>query len=1349
VRTIAATIILSSISFFSGAQFSSERSLLHPTYGASSIKNIDLDGDGDIDVLSSSQNNDEITIFENNGSAEFSTSSIHIVSTLADGPIQLSTSDLDNDGDLDIVSISTEDNKVAVYENLGNLQFGTQLTISTAITNLKLLELSDLDNDGFADIIVLTDNDLKWFHNNGNLTFGTPINLASLSVSASNGAIHPFNIDNDSDIDILYGFSNFLYKITNQGNGVFDAPVLISNQAYSIRSIYSKDLNNDGNLDFVTADYAGINKFINNGLGSFSAPTVVNAVYNGYQVMAEDMDDDNDLDIIWSEVNSSGFDDFLIKWARNDGSGGYQDLFLVSSAVKGATHFAISDLDLDGDKDVSSSSKSDGKIAYYINIADTTFETQRLLSSSVNSPNSIAAGDMNNDGFQDLLTASADGKISYFKNDTNGSFSIQQVIYNQLDGVQETGSPTLQTGDLDNDGDLDIASFCAYHSYTNGNNPTKTYWLENSGTGTYIYHQLYEPYSQNGIESGKTDLQLADINGDGYLDMILSHYDANRVSIFKNLGNGSFSGSQPIASYTLHPISIAIADLDNDGLNDIIAGTGDLLFYKNLGNFAFDQEQILLTAVGEITALDVSDIDGDSDLDVLIGNSSNYSVSWYENTGSLVFGAENSITTQTNSWINSVHATDIDQDGIKDVLFSAYHTGITAWSKNSGNGTFSSPQIIGDNNFSVYCATAIDIDNDGDQDVADLTYIAHDIFWFENNVYDQSNSGGTVFADLNLNGILDSADFGIHDALVFSNPESDFTYSFSNGDYLIRLSDTIGDYTIEAAAIPHWELTTDSLLYHVSIDSNVTAFEHLNFGFAPIEVIDEIHPSLTGGFPRCNTVINYWIDVKNTGTTIPSGIIQLELDPQVEFISASVTPDSIVNQHIYWHYDSLMYFSNNQFNLNVQLPDFNSSGDSLNSFLTALILDPNSGNIIQSFQDTLSQILVCAYDPNDKTVSPAGIDIPGYVSIDQEWLEYTIRFQNTGNDTAVNVTIKDQLDSNLNWLSLTPIAYSHPVAITGNQNGEITFDFHAIHLPDSGVNELNSHGFIRYRIKLKEQLQAGTQIRNTANIYFDYNPEITTNTTLNTLYECPTTTSIQLTSATTVCKGEVVSMNVQNELSNSTIIWDLDQVEHQESTVFSWTSDTAGNFNLQLVVTNDFCSRDTSLQITVNDLPVVQLSDFQTDTLCLQSAAISLPLGTPQGGIYSGNGVSGQQFDPNLTQAGPNTVYYSYTLNGCTSTDSALITIENCLAIAELENSDISIYPNPFSDFTTLQFEKEPNGNYNLSIYNVLGEIVSVKKAFSGNTQIIERGEISTGVYLLVIIDQETGKTSQKRVVIE
>jgi hypothetical protein len=117
-------------------------------------------------------------------------------------------------------------------------------------------------------------------------------------------------------------------------------------------------------------------------------------------------------------------------------------------------------------------------------------------------------------------------------------------------------------------------------------------------------------------------------------------------------------------------------------------------------------------------------------------------------------------------------------------------------------------------------------------------------------------------------------------------------------------------------------------------------------------------------------------------------------------------------------------------------------------------------------------------------------------------LEYLIRFQNTGTDTAITVFILDTLSEFLDPASLELGATSHPCVVTMQTSAEgktaLRWQFDQIYLPDSNVNLLGSNGFVQFRISPKQSLPLGTQVYNDAAIYFDFNPPIITNKTLTT-----------------------------------------------------------------------------------------------------------------------------------------------------------------------------------------------------------------------------------------------------------
>ncbi len=167
----------------------------------------------------------------------------------------------------------------------------------------------------------------------------------------------------------------------------------------------------------------------------------------------------------------------------------------------------------------------------------------------------------------------------------------------------------------------------------------------------------------------------------------------------------------------------------------------------------------------------------------------------------------------------------------------------------------------------------------------------------------------------------------------------------------------------------------------------------------------------------------------------------------------------------------------------------------------------SSGQILPSQQDDLDDHveiecneLTSAFDPNDKQVIPAGVGVDHIVSPENEFLEYRIRFQNTGSDTAFNIEILDVLPIDyVDVATFSPEASSHFYTVSAHANGSIIWHFDNILLPDSNINEPASHGFVKFKIRQKPGLPNGTVINNNAAIYFDYNAPIITNTAFITI----------------------------------------------------------------------------------------------------------------------------------------------------------------------------------------------------------------------------------------------------------
>jgi len=173
----------------------------------------------------------------------------------------------------------------------------------------------------------------------------------------------------------------------------------------------------------------------------------------------------------------------------------------------------------------------------------------------------------------------------------------------------------------------------------------------------------------------------------------------------------------------------------------------------------------------------------------------------------------------------------------------------------------------------------------------------------------------------------------------------------------------------------------------------------------------------------------------------------------------------------------------------------NASGDVSQGFILQFPLDENDNWLAED-----CRVITGSYDPNDKQGFPRGYGDNHFIEKGQD-LEYLIRFQNTGTDTAFTVRIDDVLAPELDITTLRPGASSHPYELNIRGADTLEFLFENILLPDSFVNEVASHGFVQFKVAQRADLELGAVIENTAGIYFDFNEPIITNTTFHELGE--------------------------------------------------------------------------------------------------------------------------------------------------------------------------------------------------------------------------------------------------------
>ncbi|MEL6356940.1 MAG: T9SS type A sorting domain-containing protein, partial [Bacteroidota bacterium] len=144
--------------------------------------------------------------------------------------------------------------------------------------------------------------------------------------------------------------------------------------------------------------------------------------------------------------------------------------------------------------------------------------------------------------------------------------------------------------------------------------------------------------------------------------------------------------------------------------------------------------------------------------------------------------------------------------------------------------------------------------------------------------------------------------------------------------------------------------------------------------------------------------------------------------------------------------------------------------------------------------------IIGAYDPNDKLAEPRGYGEENFIEPGQP-IDYTIRFQNTGTDTAFTVVVRDTLSELLDMSTIRILNATHDMEIYTDSTRGLAFVFENIQLVDSFTNEPGSNGALSFRIWPVADLQPGTRIENTASIYFDFNAPVVTNTYRHTIEE--------------------------------------------------------------------------------------------------------------------------------------------------------------------------------------------------------------------------------------------------------
>lgn len=335
-----------------------------------------------------------------------------------------------------------------------------------------------------------------------------------------------------------------------------------------------------------------------------------------------------------------------------------------------------------------------------------------------------------------------------------------------------------------------------------------------------------------------------------------------------------------------------------------------------------------------------------------------------------------------------------------------------------------------------------------------------------------------------------------------------------------------------------------------------------------------------------------------------------------------------------------------------------------------------------------------SYDPNDKTGFPLGQGILHDIEQNQD-LEYLIRFQNTGTDTAFTVIIRDTLPNELDIYSIEGMTSTHEYSFRIYGPRVLEWRFDNIMLPDSNINYEGSQGSVRFKINQVMNLPIGTTIENSAGIYFDFNPPIITNTTLHTIDSFTTITLITDTiSSGDNCISYTFNGNTYNQ---SGVYYHPVSINGQDS-------------------------------IYVLDV------DILTDTTVLRWGSILTARQTNanyqwldcDNGLSPILGATDQSFTP--TANGNYAV--EITSGSCTITSSCYnITNVNTDII---EKSNISLFPNPTKDELVIDFG-DWQEDATIKIFSLDGRLLNQFSSIRDQQTTISLGTYPEGLYLIEV----------------
>jgi hypothetical protein len=435
--------------------FSTPNTILNTGTAPRVVVSADINGDGHVDLLSADRNSNQLSLFVGDGSGAF------VVATPATIPIgvqaeALIAADIDGNGQVDLISADSGSQQLSLFLNARSASFSPSISLPIdSAAKPRFVIAGDINGDKNIDLISADDSgsgQLSVFLGDGLGAFPVA-SRSTLNTGGSPQAVTAADIDGDGNIDLISADSgsNQLSIFTNMGSGSLQSPVTIATGS-SPQAVTAADIDGDGNIDLISAD-SGSNQlsiFTNMGSGLFQPTNTITTGNSPQAVTAVDVDGDGNIDLISADRGADQLSIFI-----NDGSGAFNPV--NSSMVMTGTDpdsVITADIDRDGDLDlICSDRRQSNQLSIFINDGSGAFSAANPIPAG-NDPRSVTAADVDGDGDVDLISAERVTKrVSVFLNDGSGVFRL--AIPTLPTG---RSTETVTTADVNGDGHVDLIS---------------------------------------------------------------------------------------------------------------------------------------------------------------------------------------------------------------------------------------------------------------------------------------------------------------------------------------------------------------------------------------------------------------------------------------------------------------------------------------------------------------------------------------------------------------------------------------------------------------------------------------------------------------------------------------------------------------------------------------------------------------------------------------------------------------------------------------------------------------------------------------------------------------------------